>query len=154
MELLIEARDNGKVTMVDLSAGDQDRPTFSHLAHLRLELIDEITTPHLLISSDHLNALSDIIHARMKRNDISIVNTAFFREMLQVKDNNYEQAQRYIQPDKKIKNQWKKPSARIKVTASSTVLLIPCHLERAMTDKIRKKGRTVRWKVCWEIPPL
>ena len=67
----------------------------------------------------------------MKLNDISIVNTAFFREMLQVKDNNYQQAQRYIQPDKRIENQWKKPSARIKVTASSTVLLIPCHLEGA-----------------------
>ena len=113
----------------------QDRPTFSHLTHLSLERIDEVTTPHLLISSDHLNALTDILHARTSREDVSIANTAFFRELLNAKGKNYDQAQRYLQPDEETYRingkQWKKQSKRVKATAASTVLLIPCHLDRA-----------------------
>ena len=92
-----------QVTAVQEHTG-QDQPTFSHLTHLSLERIDEVTTPHLLISSDHRNALTDILHARTNRKDISIVNTAFFRELLQAKANNYEQAQRYLQPDEEVQH--------------------------------------------------
>jgi hypothetical protein len=63
------------------------------------------------------------------------VNTAFFRELLNAKGKNYDQAQRYLQPDEETYringNQWKKQSKRVKATAASTVLLIPCHLDRA-----------------------
>ena len=100
-----------------------------------MERINEVKTPQLLISSDHINALIDIIHARTNRQDLSIANTAFFREMVQAKNNDYSQATRYLQPDNAIQQpnetQWKKSAPRIKATASSTILLIPCHLARA-----------------------
>ena len=124
------------------------QPTFSHLKQLNMERIAEVTTPQLLISSDHINSLIDIIHARTNRQDLSIVNTAFCRELLDAKGTSYEQAQRYLQPDEETQrisgSKWKRQSHRIKATASSTVLLIPCHLERAnhwiLTARIKVGG--------------
>ena len=63
------------------------------------------------------------------------MNTAFFRELLHAKGKNYDQAKRYLQPDTETQglhnSQWRRPSKRVEATASSTVLLIPCHLEQA-----------------------
>ena len=44
------------------------QPKMTHLDHLNTERIKEITTPNLLISSDHLNALIDVLHSLFSRN--------------------------------------------------------------------------------------
>ena len=134
--------------------------TFSHLRQLSMERIDELTTPQILISSDHINALIDVIHARTNRQDLSIANTAFFREMAKAKDNNYGQATRYLQSDNATQQpngtQWKRSARRIKATTASTILLIPCHLERAnhwiLTARIKGiNGRNKIFRVNFNI---